>query len=65
MAGAIGVKLGGPSTYEGVIVQKPFIGDDEVADYRLAATQTLAIAVIASILAVSLSVAVLLTLRYL
>jgi adenosylcobinamide-phosphate synthase len=28
MAGALGVKLGGPSIYEGVTVRKPYIGDE-------------------------------------
>ena len=27
MAGALGVRLGGPSTYGGSIVVKPYIGD--------------------------------------
>ncbi len=33
MAGALGVRLGGPSTYGGVMVEKPYIGDSGVADY--------------------------------
>jgi len=28
MAGALGVKIGGPSTYGGVMIKKPFIGDE-------------------------------------
>lgn len=28
MAGALGVKIGGPSTYGGAVVKKPFIGDE-------------------------------------
>lgn len=28
MAGALGVRLGGPSTYGGVLVEKPFIGEE-------------------------------------
>ncbi len=63
MAGAVGVRLGGPSTYGGVIVEKPFIGDDELSDYRAAATQTIGVAVLASTLAVAVCVAVLLSLR--
>jgi adenosylcobinamide-phosphate synthase len=27
MAGALGIQLGGPSTYNGITVEKPFIGD--------------------------------------
>ncbi|MFN3739801.1 MAG: cobalamin biosynthesis protein, partial [Thermodesulfovibrionales bacterium] len=26
LAGALGIRLGGPSTYKGVLVEKPFIG---------------------------------------
>jgi len=29
MAGALGVRLGGPSTYGGILVEKPFIGDEK------------------------------------
>jgi len=63
MAGVLDVRLGGPSTYGGLVVEKPFIGDGETADYRVAATQTLGIAVVASSLAVVLSTAVLWALR--
>ena len=33
MAGALGVKLGGPSTYGGVLVEKPYIGEDLKPDF--------------------------------
>jgi adenosylcobinamide-phosphate synthase len=33
MAGALGVRLGGPSTYGGVLHDKPYIGDEETDDY--------------------------------
>lgn len=33
MAGALGVRLGGPSTYGGVLHDKPSIGDEETDDY--------------------------------
>ncbi|HDH00494.1 MAG TPA: cobalamin biosynthesis protein CobD [Nitrospirae bacterium] len=29
MAGALGIKLGGPSLYEGIAVRKPYIGDEK------------------------------------
>ncbi len=29
MAGALGVRLGGPSTYGGILVEKPYIGDEK------------------------------------
>jgi len=36
MAGALGVQLGGPSMYGGILVEKPFIGEDrgENTEYR-------------------------------
>ena len=30
MAGALGIRLGGPSTYNGVTVDKPYIGEDQL-----------------------------------
>ncbi len=30
MAGALGVRLGGPSVYEGTVINKPYIGDDTI-----------------------------------
>jgi adenosylcobinamide-phosphate synthase len=63
MAGALGVRLGGPSTYDGIAVRKPYIGDDITEDYRVAADRTLALAMIAASLMVALSVAILLLLR--
>jgi adenosylcobinamide-phosphate synthase len=59
MAGALGVRLGGPSTYGGVLVQKPFIGDDRGANYHDAAEQAMAIAAGAAVIAVLASAAVL------
>jgi len=29
MAGALGIRLGGPSFYEGILVEKPYIGEDK------------------------------------
>ena len=52
MAGALGVRLGGPSTYGGVLVQKPFIGDAVSEDYRTASEQAVAIVVLAAVIAV-------------
>jgi adenosylcobinamide-phosphate synthase len=63
MAGALGIRLGGPSTYNGIVVEKPTIGDEMTGDYRVAADRTLALAMIAASLMVALSVAVLLLLR--
>jgi adenosylcobinamide-phosphate synthase len=54
MAGGLGVMLGGPSTYGGILVEKPYIGDEINTDYLAAAEQTLDIILIASLLCLSL-----------
>jgi adenosylcobinamide-phosphate synthase len=59
MAGALGVRLGGPSTYGGVLVQKPFIGDDCGGNYREAAERAMAIVAGTAVIAVLVSAAVL------
>jgi adenosylcobinamide-phosphate synthase len=56
MAGGLGVMLGGPSTYAGMLVEKPWIGDDVNADYLAAAECTLKIVMLASLLGLGLSV---------
>ncbi|NLW36510.1 adenosylcobinamide-phosphate synthase CbiB [Syntrophorhabdus aromaticivorans] len=33
LAGALGVSLGGPSTYNGILMEKPCIGQEKTADY--------------------------------
>ncbi len=58
MAGALGVRLGGPSTYGGVLVEKPFIGDDGGADYLRAADRAVALAAWTASLAVVPALAV-------
>lgn len=63
MAGGIGVRLGGPSTYGGEVVEKPYIGNADETDYQAAARQALAIATIASVLMAFLAVSILLLLR--
>jgi len=63
MAGGIGVRLGGPSTYGGKVIEKPYIGNADKTDYRAAARQALAIAAIAAAFVVFLSVLILLFLR--
>ena len=52
MAGCLGVRLGGPSTYGGVLVQKPFIGDDRTGDYGIASERSIGIVLLASCIAV-------------
>ncbi len=49
MAGSLGVRLGGPSTYGGVLVQKPFIGDSVNGNYRAAAEDSIRIVIAASV----------------
>ncbi len=64
-AGALKVRLGGPSSYGGVIVEKPFIGDDEkpvkasdiIRSIRLMfATEMLCTAVVISTLMILISI---------
>lgn len=55
MAGALGVQLGGPSTYGGVLVEKPTIGEMGTDDYLLAARGAIAIVAATSVLAVALA----------
>jgi adenosylcobinamide-phosphate synthase len=53
MAGALGVKLGGTSTYEGVVSEKPFIGDerqDSETFYLYASERALTITKVTSVL---------------
>lgn len=59
MAGALGIRLGGPATYGGSVVVKPYIGDDLSRDHRTAVGEAMAIASVASSLAVALAVVIL------
>jgi adenosylcobinamide-phosphate synthase len=60
MAGALGIRLGGTSTYAGVAVEKPFIGDEaEGKDYLKASEDTITIVKLASLLGLAIAVAVL------
>ena len=56
MAGALGVRLGGPSTYAGVLVPKPFIGETRAKDYRTAAEQSLCVVAVAAGMGVLIAV---------
>ena len=59
MAGALGIRLGGPSTYGGVLSDKPGIGDEETDDYLSASYDAMTLvkfsSVVAAILAISTS----------
>ena len=59
MAGALGVRLGGPSSYGGVISAKPFIGDHIIRDYLPASESALNIIRTSSLLAAGLAVIIL------
>lgn len=52
MAGALGVRLGGPSTYRGLLVEKPYIGDDVTRDYLEASGRAIVLVSEASLLSV-------------
>ena len=55
MAGALGIRMGGPSTYGGVLVVKPFIGEAERDACMAASRQEVRILCTASALAAGLS----------
>lgn len=59
MAGALGVRLGGPSTYGGIIVQKPYIGPGKAYDYLTASEKTINVVMFSSIVGIALSAIVL------
>ena len=58
MAGAVRVRLGGPSTYGGIVFNKPFIGDMDADDYLAASRKALILATITSVVAVVMTAGV-------
>ena len=60
MAGALGVRMGGPSTYGGMLVEKPYIGDLKTGDYLAASKDAIIIVRITSLLGVGLALSILL-----
>lgn len=58
IAGALGVRLGGPSVYSGVVVEKPFIGEDRGADYLAASELAVDIVRVSSLMGAGLAVVV-------
>ena len=58
MAGAVGARLGGPSTYGGVVSNKPFIGNELRTDMLFASRRALAVASITSGLSLFLAAGV-------
>ncbi len=59
MAGALGVRLGGPSTYGGIVADKPYIGRDTTVDYLTASEKTITIVKITSLLGTGIAAVVL------
>lgn len=59
LAGALNVRLGGPSSYNGILVDKPFIGDNGCSDYLSASEKAIKIIKIASLAGISISIGVL------
>jgi adenosylcobinamide-phosphate synthase len=56
MAGALRIRLGGPSTYQGKLRDKPYIGEDKQPSSPLLINEALAISFVASLLRVLLGV---------
>lgn len=57
MAGALGMRLGGPSSYQGRVLEKPFLGEEKRNIQPSFITEALTISFIASILMVSIGIA--------
>lgn len=55
MSGALGVRLGGPSAYSGIIVQKPYIGTETEVDYLSASEKTIDVVMLSSIVGIVIS----------
>jgi len=58
IAGALGIRLGGPGTYKGVVSNKPFIGESKNEIVLDNINQTIKIIFVAAILSVTLGIAV-------
>ena len=59
MAGALGVRMGGPSTYGGILVEKLYIGEDAAEDYLAASCDAVKIAYVTSVIGVGIAAIVL------
>lgn len=59
MAGGLGIRMGGPATYGGVVSEKPFIGDGGREDYVSASEDAIAVVKVASVTGIVLAVAAL------
>ncbi|MFH1519542.1 MAG: adenosylcobinamide-phosphate synthase CbiB [Candidatus Omnitrophota bacterium] len=56
MAGALGIRLGGPSTYQGKVFERPYLGEEKRILQPLFINEALSVSLIASILMVSAGV---------
>lgn len=59
IAGALGVKLGGPSTYNGIEVQKPYIGTERTEDYLTASQKAMDIIRVSSFIGTGIAAIIL------
>ncbi|MBA3061309.1 MAG: cobalamin biosynthesis protein CobD [Nitrospirae bacterium] len=59
MAGALGIRMGGPSVYRGIFIEKPYIGNVRTEDYIRASEQAIAIVKASSILGIAAAISVL------
>ena len=59
MAGALGIRMGGPSIYSGIVVEKPYIGENRTEDFVAASENTISIVIIASVLTMTLAATIL------
>jgi adenosylcobinamide-phosphate synthase len=62
MAGALGLRLGGPSTYCGIVAEKPYIGDERGRNSLEASERAVTLVSLASVLSV-ITAAILLRVR--
>ena len=58
MAGALGIRLGGPSTYQGELEDKPYIGEDKFLPRPLLIKEAISISFVVSLLMVLIGVLV-------
>lgn len=59
IAGALGVRLGGPATYNGIMIHKPFIGKEITGDYLNASEMAIDIIKVASLIGIAIAVIIL------